>query len=145
MEIKSSAFEHEALMSSKYACDGKGMNPPLSWSGVPKETKTLALTVDDPDAPGGLFVHWILWNISPKLKGISEGKVPEDAVQGKNDFGKREYGGVCPPRDEHRYYFKLYALDTELNISEMSDKESLEEEMLGHVLERAELVGRYAR
>ncbi|MBI4118563.1 MAG: YbhB/YbcL family Raf kinase inhibitor-like protein [Parcubacteria group bacterium] len=145
MQLTSSAFEHDASMPSKYACDGQGVNPPLSWSGVPKETQTLVLTVDDPDAPDGVFVHWIVWNISPKLKGITEGKVPPGAVEGRNDFGKREYGGVCPPRDEHHYFFKLYALDIELRIPEISNKETLEEEMVGHVLERAELVGRYAR
>ncbi len=145
MEIKSSAFKHNEMIPEKYTCDGENINPPLSFSDIPNGTKTLALIVDDPDAPNGLFVHWTLWNISPVTKEIQEHSVPKGAVEGVTGFGKAGYGSPRPPDGEHRYFFKLYALDMELNLSPDADKETLEEAMVGHVLDKTELVGLYAR
>lgn len=145
MKIESSAFTNNTAIPKKYTCDGKNVNPPLSVSAVPKGTKSLAIIVDDPDAPVGLWVHWTVWNISLSTKSISENSVPKGGVEGVTSFGRPGYGGPCPPDGEHRYFFKLYALDTELNLSPEADKEMLEEAMVGHILDKAEFVGRYER
>ncbi len=145
MKIESSAFEHNQTIPKKYTCDGENTNPSLAFSNIPSGTKTLALIMDDPDAPVGLWVHWTLWNISPQTKEIKEDSVPNGAVEGMTNFGKPGYGGPCPPDGEHRYFFKLYALDTELNLPTDADKGALEEAMMGHVLEKAELIGLYSR
>lgn len=145
MEIKSSAFAHNQTIPKKYTCDGENVNPPLVFSKVPEGTKSLALIMDDPDAPVGLWVHWTLWNISPQTIEIKENSVPQGAVEGVTSFGSSGYGGPCPPSGEHRYFFKLYALDAELNLPNEADKAALEEAMTGHVLEKAELVGLYSR
>ncbi|MBI2108767.1 MAG: YbhB/YbcL family Raf kinase inhibitor-like protein [Parcubacteria group bacterium] len=145
MKIESSAFKHNEIIPQKYTCDGENVSLPLSFSNIPNGTKTLALIMDDPDAPVGLWVHWTLWNISPGTKEIKENSVPKGAVEGMTNFGKPGYGGPCPPDGEHRYFFKLYALDAELNLSKETDKGALEEAMMGHVLEKAELIGLYSR
>lgn len=145
MRISSSFFENNQMIPVKYTCDGDNINPPLSISDVPDDAKTLALIVDDPDAPIGLWVHWIVWNITPDTREIAENFVPKGATEGMTDFGKPGYGGPCPPDSEHRYFFKVFALDTELNLDPKADKEALEEAMVGHVLDRAELVGLYKR
>lgn len=149
LTLKSSAFKHGEVIPSKYTCDGENISPLLEVHGVPEGTKSFTLVVDDPDATGGTtWDHWVMWNIHPKVQYISEGSIPEGAVLGKTGFGKAEYGGPCPPRgsDPHRYFFKIYALDTVLDLSEdIAMKEELEQAMQGHVLEETTLVGLYAR
>ena len=145
MKIESTAFGHEGKIPSKYTCDGENMPPPLSFSAVPSQTRSLVLVVDDPDAPSGTWVHWILWNISPRTKSIGEGSIPQGVVEGTTSFGATGYGGPCPPDGEHRYFFKLYALDIEIELPKETTKEKLEEAMLGHVLDKAELIGHYSR
>ncbi len=144
MKITSSAFENNGNIPSKYTCDGANVNPPLNISEVPEGAKSLALIVDDPDAPSGDWVHWIIWNISVSTQEISEGSIPNGIV-GTTSFGTTGYGGPCPPSGIHRYYFKLYALDEELNLKPDSNKEMLGSAMKEHVLEEAELMGKYSR
>ena len=145
LKISSSAFGNNSHIPEKYTCDGKDMNPPLSVEHVPAKTVSLALIVDDPDAPGGMWVHWVVWNISPDTREIKEGSVPPKAQQGVNDFRRHNYGGPCPPGGTHRYFFKLYALDTSLTLSANSSKSDLEKAMKGHIIEQAELIGLYKR
>ena len=142
MKISSSAFEHKGRIPDKYTCIGDDVNPPLEISNIPKGTKTLALIIDDPDAPVGTWVHWVVWNINLS-GGIMEDSVP--GTQGSNDFRKIEYGGPCPPSGTHRYFFKLYALDSELALEEGSDKKKLLATMEGHVISQAELIGLYSK
>ena len=147
MIIKSSAFQNKELIPSKYTCDGEDINPPLEIEGVPEEAKSLVLIVDDPDAPMGTWVHWVVWNISPEIKHIGEDSIPAaaGAQEGMTDFGRPGYGGPCPPSGTHRYFFKLYALDTELDLPASARKEDVEEAMKGHILDSATLVGLYKR
>lgn len=145
MKLSSSVFENNQLIPAKYTCDGEDINPPLQISEVPEGTKSLALIIDDPDAPMGTWDHWIVWNINPSVSFIKENSVPEGGVQGMNDFGKQPYGGPCPPSGTHRYFFKLYALDKELELDSSSKKEVLERAMEGHILDKAELVGLYKK
>ena len=143
--ISSTAFENNGGIPAKFTCDGKDINPPLVIHGVPTASKSLALIVDDPDAPRGMWVHWVVWNIDPKTTEIGEDSVPKGAVQGMNDFRKHDYGGPCPPSGTHRYFFKLYALDTQLNIGANSEKTVLEKAMQGHILSQAQIMGTYKR
>ncbi|HEY4486839.1 MAG TPA: YbhB/YbcL family Raf kinase inhibitor-like protein [Candidatus Paceibacterota bacterium] len=145
MRIESTTFKHSESVPKKFTCDGENINPELSIGDVPEGTKSLALIVDDPDAPVGLWVHWVVWNISPETKTIKEHSVPKGAMEGATSAGKPGYRGPCPPDGEHRYFFKLYALDTEINLPPDADKDALEEEMVGHVLDKAELIGLYSR
>ncbi len=145
LKLTSPAFNDGEGIGIKYTCDGEDINPPLKIEGVPPETKSLVLIVDDPDAPIGTWVHWLLWNINPATSEIAEGEVPSGAVQGVNDFRKNFYGGPCPPSGTHCYFFKLYALDTTLDLSENSGKSDLLKEMEGHVLAKTQLVGSYSR
>lgn len=145
MNIKSASFEQQTPIPSKYTCDGENINPPLMISGAPEGTKSLALISDDPDAPGGTWVHWTVWNIDPRTAEIAENSVPEKAVEGTTSFGKFGYGGPCPPSGTHRYYFKLYALDTVLNIPVTATARDLKEAMKGHILADAQLMGTYSR
>jgi len=145
MRIESPAFAQNALIPKTYACDGDDVSPPLAVSGVPASAKTLALIVDDPDAPFGTWVHWTAWNIPVDTSVIAEGSVPRGAVEGSTSAGKPGYGGPCPPSGTHRYFFKLYALDTALSLPSSADAKALEAAMEGHVLDKAGLVGRYAR
>jgi len=145
VQIFSPAFNHNEYIPKKFTCDGENINPPLLTENVPSGTKSLALIVDDPDAPVGTWVHWVVWNIDPKDTEIKENSVPKGAQQGMNDFRKHDYGGPCPPSGTHRYFFKLYALDTMLNINPNSKKTDLEKTIQGHILEKAELIGRYQR
>jgi len=144
MKIKSSAFENNHYIPTKYTCEGDDVSPPLTFQDVPKGIKTLALIVDDPDAPHGTFVHWIAWNISPNTGEFKEGgKAPDE---GTNGYGEIGYRGPCPPPGSpHRYFFKLFALDTLLNMPEGSTKRNLEEAMEGHIIGKAELIGLYQR
>lgn len=140
--IKSDVFESNKLIPFKYTCDGEDVNPPLKIEGIPEGTKSLVLIVDDPDAPMGTWDHWIVWNITPTDK-IVENTVP--GVEGMNDFRKHSYGGPCPPSGTHRYFFKVYALDTKLTLNPNSRKKDVEKAMKDHVLAKGELVGLYRR
>lgn len=145
MKILSYAFEDNQSIPSKYTCDGENINPELTFSEIPEGTKSLVLIVDDPDAPIGIFTHWLLWNISPETSGIAEGEIPEGATQGVNDFGGIIYGGPCPPTGTHRYQFKLYALNISLDIQQGSKVKDVKEAMQDHILGQATLVGLYKR
>jgi Raf kinase inhibitor-like YbhB/YbcL family protein len=144
MKIATTAFEHEKPIPPKFTCQGVDVSPPLSFSNTPAGTKSFALIVDDPDAPRGTWVHWVAWNIPGDSKGLAEGgRVPN---QGKNDFQENRYRGPCPPPGKpHRYFFKLYALDTTLSLPEDSSKGQLESAMEGHILAKAELIGTFKR
>jgi Raf kinase inhibitor-like YbhB/YbcL family protein len=144
MKITSSAFQQGGNIPSKFTCDGGDTSPPLQIEGVPPAAKSLVLIVDDPDAPSGLFTHWLVWNISPEENTIAEGSNPK-GVQGTNDFGKSGYGGPCPPSGTHRYFFKIFALDRELDLSAGAKRKELGAKMTGHVIAQGELMGRYAR
>ena len=143
MKIFSPDFQHNQAIPPKFTCEGDDLNPELVISDIPEEAKSLALIVDDPDAPMGMWVHWVVYNIPPTLSRIAEHSIP--GKQGTNDFGRLNYGGPCPPSGEHRYFFKLYALDATLNLKEDATKKQLEEAMKGHILNKAELVGRYRK
>jgi len=150
MEITSQAFTSGSLIPSRHTCDGANVSPPLSFSGAPPGTKSLALISDDPDAPGGTWVHWVVWNIPADAPGLKENvpardKLPDGIRQGTTDFRRIGYGGPCPPSGTHRYSFKLYALDTTLDLPASTVKQALETAMQGHVLAQAELMGKYAR
>lgn len=144
MKLLSSAFEDGEAIPSEYTCDGSDISPPLSVSSIPENTKSLALIVDDPDAPTGTWVHWLVWNIPANKTSFSKGE-NITFPQGKNDFGDLNYGGPCPPSETHRYFFKLYALDTTLKIIKGATKEQLESAMSGHTIEEAQLIGTYSR
>ena len=144
MKITSSAFQEGGNIPPKFTCDGGDSSPPLRIAEIPSGAKTLALVVDDPDAPSGVFTHWIVWNISPQTNAIAEGSAPQ-GVQGTNDFGKSGYGGPCPPSGTHRYYFKIFALDRELNLPAGAKRNQLDAAMKGHVVAEGELKGRYAK
>jgi len=145
MKIASPAFDHNAFIPAKYGCDGVNVNPPLEISEVPANTQSLALVVDDPDAPRGTFIHWILWNIGPETREISENSVPKDATQGTTSYGEPGYRGPCPPSGIHHYHFTLIALDSKLQLDARSDKVKLEAAMKPHVIARAELIGLFRR
>jgi Raf kinase inhibitor-like YbhB/YbcL family protein len=145
LKVSSPAFDNNGMISKKYGCGGDNVNPPLKIENIPPGAKSMALIFDDLDAPGGTYVHWILWNVDPKTKEIKENSVPEGAVQGMNDFKRQNYGGPCPPTRPHRYVFKVYALDTLLNLNPGSTKPDLEKAMEGHILSQAQLKGTYRR
>ena len=150
MEIRSSAFENGGMIPLKYTCDGADVSPPLEWSGAPEGTKALVLIADDPDAPVGTWVHWVAYNIPVGRGGLPEGVPPTEEIegggrQGVNDFRRIGYGGPCPPSGTHRYYFKLYALDREIDPGRRATKAALLEAMKGHVLGEVSLMGKYAR
>jgi len=140
--VTSSAFDHKKMIPRKHTCDGEDINPALTIENIPEQAKSLVLIVDDPDAPMGTWDHWIVWNVPPKLI-IGEDTVP--GVEGLNSFGKHSYGGPCPPSGTHRYFFKVYALDTLLSIASNSRKKDVEKAMRDHVLTKGELVGLYSR
>ena len=144
MKITSSAFQEGANIPSKFSCDGANTSTPLQISDVPSEAKSLVLIVDDPDAPSGLFTHWAVWNISPQTSTIAEGSTPK-GMKGTNDFGKSGYGGPCPPSGTHRYYFKIFALDRELDLPSGAKRGQLDAAMKGHVIAQGELMGRYSK
>ena len=151
LEITSSAFAHQAEIPRQYTCDGDDVSPPLQWRGVPPEAKSLALIVDDPDAPDPkapkmTYVHWVVVDMPPSTTALPEGAtgghMPKGAHEGLNDWKKSGYGGPCPPIGRHRYFFKLYALDRTLNL-ENPTKADVEKAMQGHIVAKAELVGTY--
>jgi Raf kinase inhibitor-like YbhB/YbcL family protein len=141
--VRSSAFDHNRPMPKKYSCDGEGINPPLTIEGIPKETLSLALVLDDPDAPGGTFDHWVVWNISPSTTKICEHSIP--GTEGLNGMRKIGYTGPCPPSGTHRYFFKVYALNAQLTLGAKSTKRDLEKVMQGHTIAKGELIGLYHR
>jgi len=154
IKITSTAFQAGGSIPSKYTCEDRDLSPPLAWSGAPSGTKSFALIVDDPDAPDPakpqrVYVHWVVYNLSAASVSLAENAskkgLPKGAVQGKNDWGKTEYGGPCPPIGRHRYFFKLYALDTELTGLSLPTKGDLERAMKGHVLDSGELIGTYQK
>jgi Raf kinase inhibitor-like YbhB/YbcL family protein len=150
MNLVSNSFAEGEFIPPLYTCDGANISPPLSWSGLPKGTRSLALICDDPDAPGGDFVHWVLFNIPPEVGGVEEGQPrngsgPGGSVQGMTDFGRPGYGGPCPPRGTHRYYFRLFALDAMLEGGTESTKSDLMYRMEGRVLARCTLMAYFKR
>lgn len=145
MKIISPSFEHNQNIPSKYTCDGKNVNPPLKFVDIPSNAKSLVLIVDDPDAPSKTWVHWVVFNIDPKASGIEENSKPTTRIEGMTDFGRTGWGGPCPPSGTHRYFFKLYALDSVLNLTSGSGKKEVEDAMKGHVLVSSELIGLYSR
>jgi Raf kinase inhibitor-like YbhB/YbcL family protein len=143
LSIKSPSFKPNNLIPKKYTCDGENTNPPLTIEGTPKEAKTLVLLMDDPDAPSGTFDHWVVWNIPPSTSKIGEHTVP--GMEGLNSAREHGYHGPCPPSGTHRYFFKVYALDSELSLRAGSRKKDVEEAMQGHILAKGELIGLYHR
>ncbi len=150
IKITSPAFEEGGMIPRKYTCDGADISPPLAWTGVPEAARTLALISDDPDAPMGTWVHWVLFNLPATVTELPEG-VPTDkelkngAKQGRNDFRRIGYGGPCPPGGTHRYFFKLYALDKALDLAAGATKAELLRAMEGHILAQGQLMGKYRR
>lgn len=142
LKISSPAFQHNGLIPSKYTCDGENINPALKIEGIPEGTQSLALVVDDPDAPMGTWDHWTVWNIPPSGQ-IKENGVP--GTEGMNSARRHSYGGPCPPSGTHRYFFKVYALDTKLTLNPSSNKKDLEKAMQGHTLAKGEIMGKYSR
>jgi len=144
MILSSTAFENNGRIPKEFTCDGADLSPPLSISDVPKNVKSLALIMDDPDAPSGTFTHWTVWNISPDKSQFAKGE-KISFQEGKTGFGKTGYGGPCPPYGTHRYFFKLYALDSMLNIGDGAARKDLEQSMSGRIMAQATLVGKYSR
>lgn len=150
IKVTSSAFQNDGMIPAKYTCDGPDVSPPIAWNGVPEGTKSIALICDDPDAPGGTWVHWVLYSLPASTKSLSE-HVPPDKVlpngakQGTTDFGKIGYGGPCPPSGTHRYFFKVFALDTMLSLNSGATKAQLVKAMEGHILAQGQLIGKYSR
>ena len=144
MKITSPAFAEGGAIPREYSRDGGDKSPPLHIEGIPGAAKSLVLIVDDPDAPGGTYTHWVLFNVDPKTKEIHEDCPPVMATQGRNDWGDVGYGGPKPPSGEHRYFFRLYALNTVLALSRGAKRAEIEKNMSGNILEEAELMGRCA-
>ena len=152
MRLTSAGFKGGGMLPPRFTCDGAEVSPPLHWEDVPDGTQAFALICEDPDAPSGVFTHWVLFNLPPRNRELAQG-VPKEAVlsigarQGINSFGDIGYGGACPPRSdrEHRYFFKLYALDVHLALKPGAKKEQLLDAMADHILAEAELMGRYKR
>jgi len=144
MKLTSSAFQNNGAIPTEYTCDGADLSPPLTINDIPKNAKSLALISDDPDAPVGTWDHWVVFNIPPSTLQIPKGTEPQ-GVAGKNSWGKTGYGGPCPPSGTHRYFFKLYALDTTLSLPQGANKKQIEAAMQGHIIEKAELMGSYKR
>ncbi|HYV93594.1 MAG TPA: YbhB/YbcL family Raf kinase inhibitor-like protein [Chitinophagales bacterium] len=142
LTVSSTAFQNNGMIPSKFTCDGANINPPLKIAGLPADAKSMAIILDDPDAPNGTFVHWVIWNIKP-MDMIAENSAP--GVQGKNGTGKMGYFGPCPPTGTHHYHFKVYALDATLDLQEGADKKALETAMSTHIVGYGELIGTYAK
>jgi Raf kinase inhibitor-like YbhB/YbcL family protein len=140
LSVKSGAFQNDQKIPVKFTCDGEGVNPPLKINGVPPEAESLAIIVEDPDAPSGLFTHWLVWNVSAKGE-VLENSVP--GVEGTNSSGRASYAKPCPPSGRHRYIFRVYALDVELNLGEGASRRELEQAMNDHVIAKGELTGLY--
>jgi hypothetical protein len=145
MKITSSDFVSGGPIPARFTCEGENKSPSLRIEGAPATTQSLALILDDPDAPSGTFTHWVVWNIAPTTKEFPMGAAPSGAVQGLNNFGKSGYGGPCPPSGQHRYYFRVYALDVEVKLAAGASREALEKAMHGHVLAQGTLMGTYRK
>lgn len=150
IQVTSPAFEEGAMIPKQYTCDGANVSPPLKWSGLPTGTKSVAMIADDPDAPVGTWVHWVLYGLPPDSKELTENQpldrmLANGAKQGTNDFRKIGYGGPCPPSGTHRYFFKMYALDSEIPLDPGARKAQLLKAMEDHVLAKGELMGKYQR
>ncbi len=151
MQLQTSAFAPNADVPVEFTCDGANISPPLAWTAPPEGTQSLALVVDDPDAPRGTWVHWVVYNLPPTARQLPEAVAPRGplasgAQQGRNDFGEIGYGGPCPPAGRaHRYYFRLFALDRRLDLPAGCSRAELDEAMRDHILSRAEMIGRYRR
>lgn len=150
IKITSSAFQDGGMIPAKYTCDGADVSPPLQWDNVPQGTKSIALICDDPDAPMGTWVHWVLFNLPADTRQLPEDVPPDKtlstgASQGTSDFGRIGYGGPCPPGGTHRYFFKIYALDSKLDLPAGARKDDLVEAMQGHSLGQGQLIGKYKR
>jgi Raf kinase inhibitor-like YbhB/YbcL family protein len=143
--LESSAFGHAQAIPRRHTCDGEDLSPPLRWTNLPEETLSLALIVDDPEAPRGVFTHWVAWGLDPAAGGLGEGEAAP--VEGRNDFGTSGYRGPCPPpgHGRHRYVFRLYALDAAVDPGSGADKAKLERAIEGHALATAEFIGTYGR
>lgn len=152
MELKSRAFSQGRAIPSKYTCDGKDVSPPLTLTKPPSGTKSFTLIVDDPDAPMGTWIHWVIYNLPPTTRRLPEAfptderlSLSDGTIQGKSDFGRTAYGGPCPPDGTHRYFFRLFALDTVLSLPSASTAKEVKAAMEGHILETAQLMGTYRR
>lgn len=151
MQASSTAFSKGGMIPAKFTCSGADVSPQLAWQGVPSGTQSFALIIDDPDAPVGTWVHWVLYNLPANVKELPEGvekkeQLDNGALQGRNDFKKIGYGGPCPPPGKpHRYFFKLYALDTKLDLKAGAAKAEVERAMTGHVLGQGQLMGKFGR
>src|SRR6184192_2499009 len=145
MKISSPAFQEGGTIPEKFSKNGQNVNPELRIEGAPAEAKSLVLIVDDPDAPVGLFTHWLVWNIDPKTTEIAESSVPKGGVQGTNDFPGQRYDGPQPPSGTHRYYFKVFALDTTLDLKPGAKRREVDAALKGHVIGQGELMGRYSK
>ena len=148
IQLTSSAFKNGQAIPRQYTCDGIDISPPLEWKSLPKTAKTIALIADDPDAPSGTFVHWVLYNLPAENIGLVENVPPTETIkgggiQGKNGFGKIGYGGPCPPSGTHRYFFKVYALDIELALKAGATKAEVEKAAQGHMVAQGQLMGMY--
>lgn len=149
-ELTSTGFQHESPIPVKYSCDGENTSPPLMWNDPPQGTLSLALIHDDPDAPGGTWIHWVLYNIPAAARELREAipaqaALDDGSLHGENSWGRLDYGGPCPPGGEHRYFFKLYALDLILDLASGASKADLIEAMEGHILAETELMGTFSR
>ena len=142
LSLHSIAFSHGGHIPPLYTCEGKDINPPIEISGIPGDAKSLALIMEDPDAPNGTFYHWLMWNIPPQ-NVINENNTP--GICGRNSFNKNNYGGPCPPDGEHRYFFRIFALDTELELPEGSSHSELVNAMEGHILASGDIMGHYKK
>ena len=150
LKVTSTAFSDGEMIPSKYTADGQDISPPLAWEGLPESTQSVAIINDDPDAPMGTWVHWLVWNIPPTVSNLAENappdkQWPDGTRQGTTDFGRIGYGGPAPPSGTHRYFFKVYALDTMLDLPDGATKPELEKAMKGHILAEGQLVGKYSR
>jgi Raf kinase inhibitor-like YbhB/YbcL family protein len=143
--ISSKAFKHGEPIPARFSCDGSDISPPLQIGAPPPNTTSLALIMDDPDAPVGTWVHWVVWNIPTQTRDIAENTLPAGAIQGENSWKRNNYGGPCPPSGTHRYFFKIYALDRVLDLDQATTKKDLERAIQGHILAKGELMGTYRR
>lgn len=150
IKVESAAFEHGARIPARFTCDGDDTSPPIRWSGLPAGTQSLVLISDDPDAPVGTWDHWVIFNIPGNSNGLDEGvprvgELSDGSRQGRNSWRRLGYGGPCPPSGTHRYYFRLFALDSALKLEAGSDKKQVQQAMQGHILAEGELLGLYSR
>jgi Raf kinase inhibitor-like YbhB/YbcL family protein len=149
LQVSSKAFSAGGTVPKRNTCDGENLSPPLAWSETPSGARSIALIADDPDAPGGTFTHWLVFNLAPQTQSLPEGasaSLPGGGIQGRNGFGKVGYGGPCPPPGKpHRYFFRVFALDNTLQLKAGASREEIEKAMQGHVLAQGEIMARYGR